>query len=31
LTVYPPRSIGEGFRRFRRTDEWKNKARTRED
>lgn len=20
LTVYPPRSIGEGFRRFRRTD-----------
>lgn len=32
LTIYPPRSIGEGFRRFRRTDEWKNKKpRTRED
>jgi hypothetical protein len=32
LTVYPPRSIGEGFRRYRRTDEWKNKQpRTRED
>jgi hypothetical protein len=32
LTVYPPRSIGEGFRRFRNTDEWKNKKpRTRED
>lgn len=32
LTIYPPRSIGEGFRRFRRTDEWKNKApRTRGD
>ena len=31
LTVYPPRSIGEGFRRYRRTDEWKRKeARTRE-
>jgi hypothetical protein len=29
LTVYPPRSIGDGFRR---TDEWKNKKpRTRED
>ena len=32
LTVYPPRSVGEGFRRFRRTDEWKKKEpRTRED
>ena len=33
LTVYPPRSLGEAFRRYRRTDEWtKNKApRTRED
>jgi len=32
LTVYPPRSLGEGFRRYRRTDEWARKAgRTRED
>jgi hypothetical protein len=32
LTAYPPHSIGEGFRRYRRTDEWKHKkARTRED
>jgi hypothetical protein len=32
LTVYPPRSLGEAFRRYRRTDEWVRKApRTRED
>jgi hypothetical protein len=32
LTVYPPRSLGEAFRRYRRTDEWASKApRTRED
>ncbi|EJW12604.1 hypothetical protein A33M_1887 [Rhodovulum sp. PH10] len=32
LTVYPPRSLGEAFRRYRRTDEWRSKApRTRED
>jgi hypothetical protein len=32
VTTYPPRSVGEGFRRFRRTEEWKSKAqRTRED
>jgi hypothetical protein len=32
LTVYPPRSFGEAFRRYRRTDEWARKApRTRED
>jgi hypothetical protein len=32
LTVYPPRSMGEAFRRYRRTDEWARKAvRTRED
>ena len=32
LTVYPPRSLGEAFRRYRRTDEWTEKApRTRED
>ena len=33
LTVYPPRSLGEAFSRYRRTDEWKkSKApRTRED
>jgi hypothetical protein len=32
LTVYPPRSLGEAFRRYRRTDEWHSKApRTRED
>lgn len=32
LTVYPPRSLGEAFRRYRRIDEWSRKApRTRED
>ena len=32
LTVYPPRALGEAFRRYRRTDEWAAKApRTRED
>src|SRR5436305_8338228 len=32
LAVYPPRSFGEAFRRYRRTDEWARKApRTRED
>jgi hypothetical protein len=32
LTIYPRGSVGEGFRRFRNTDEWKNKKpRTRED
>ena len=33
LTVYPPHSLGEAFRRYRRTNEWtKTKApRTRED
>jgi hypothetical protein len=32
LTVYPPRALGEAFRRYRRTDEWSSKApRTRED
>ena len=32
LTVYPPRSLGEAFHRYRRTDEWSRKApRTRED
>jgi hypothetical protein len=32
LTVYPPRSLGEAFRRYRRTEEWATKApRTRED
>jgi hypothetical protein len=32
LTIYPPRSLGEAFRRFRRTEEWSRKApRTRED
>jgi Phage integrase family len=32
LTVYPPRSLGEAFRRLRRTPEWSRKApRTRED
>lgn len=32
LTIYPPRSLGEAFRRYRRTDEWGRKApRTRED
>lgn len=33
MTVYPPRSLGEAFRRYRQTDEWRSakKARTRED
>jgi hypothetical protein len=32
LTIYPPRSLGEAFRRYRRTEEWGAKApRTRED
>jgi hypothetical protein len=32
LTVYPPHSLGEAFRRYRRTNEWAAKAaRTRED
>ena len=32
LTIYPPRSLGEAFRRYRRTHEWGGKApRTRED
>jgi hypothetical protein len=32
LTVYPPRSLGEAFGRYRRTDEWASKApRTRQD
>jgi integrase len=33
LTVYPPRSLGEAFRRFRKTKEWSEgkKPRTRED
>ena len=32
LTVYPPRSLGEAFRKYRRTEEWSRKApRTRED
>jgi len=32
LTVYPPRSLGDAFRRYRRTNEWSRKApRTRED
>jgi hypothetical protein len=31
-TVYPPRSLGEAFRRYRRTDEWASKKpRMRED
>lgn len=31
-TIYPPKSIGEGFRRYRRTAEWAGKKpRTRED
>lgn len=31
-TIYPPRSIGDGFKRFRRTPEWARKSpRTRED
>jgi hypothetical protein len=32
LTVYPSRSLGEGFRKYRQTEEWARKApRTRED
>ncbi len=32
LTIYPPKSLGEAFRRYRRTREWGRKApRTRED
>jgi hypothetical protein len=32
LTIYPPRSLGEAFYRYRRTEEWRRKApRTRED
>ncbi len=32
MTVYPPRSLGDAFRRYRRTEEWQRKApRTRED
>jgi integrase-like protein len=32
LAIYPRRSLGEAFRRYRRTDEWARKApRTRED
>jgi hypothetical protein len=32
MTIYPPRSLGEAFRRYRRTEEWASKApRTRED
>lgn len=32
LTIYPPRSLGEAFRQYRRTEEWCSKApRTRED
>jgi integrase len=32
MTIYPPRSLGEAFRRYRRTNEWESKApRTRED
>lgn len=32
LSVYPSRSLGEAFRRYRRTEEWVSKApRTRED
>jgi hypothetical protein len=32
LTVYPPRALGDAFRRYRKTEEWKAKApRTRED
>jgi hypothetical protein len=32
LTVYPPRSLGDAFKRYRRTAEWSRKApRTRED
>jgi hypothetical protein len=32
LTIYPPRSLAEAFRRYRRTAQWRSKApRTRED
>jgi hypothetical protein len=32
FTVYPPRSLGEAFRRYRNTEEWRGKQpRTRED
>jgi integrase len=32
LTIYPPRSLGDAFRRYRRTAEWARKAaRTRQD
>jgi hypothetical protein len=32
FTVYPPRSLGDAFRRYRRTNEWATKApRTREE
>ena len=32
LTVYPPGTLGEAFRKYRRTEEWNRKAeRTRED
>jgi hypothetical protein len=32
ITIYPPRSLGEAFRRYRRTNEWESKApRTREE
>ena len=32
FTIYPPRSLGEAFSRYRRTEEWSKKApRTRED
>lgn len=26
LTIYPPRSLGEAFRQYRRTEEWRKKA-----
>jgi hypothetical protein len=29
LTVYPPRSLGEAFRRYRRTEEWASTANAR--
>jgi len=32
LTIYPPRSLGEAYRKYRHTDEWPRKApRTRDD
>ena len=32
MTIYPPRSLGEAFRRYRRTEEWAAKSpRTREE